>query len=160
MRLLKQRSVPSQLQTQFLRSRYLLFPTLKKRAGIWGRKAARSRLVGALIDCGIKADCLARDLDFEWSALRVWMCVCVWGGSSLGDPRPYLRKFRRELWKMSNGLIDKRHRGVNLTPPVYDFWVLYHSVTSRAVRFYLITGSAYKDQQGHATWKKSSQECK
>ena len=48
------------------------------------------------------------------------------GGPSVGvflkDPSPYLREFRRKTRKTLNGEVDKRDRGLNLTPPVYKLW--------------------------------------
>ena len=45
-------------------------------------------------------------------------------GVFLRDPSPYLREFRRKPRKSPNGLIDKRDRGLNLAPPVFQFWAL------------------------------------
>ena len=39
----------------------------------------------------------------------------------LRDPSPYLREFRRKPRKIPNGQVDKRDRGMNLAPPVYQF---------------------------------------
>ena len=41
-------------------------------------------------------------------------------GIFLRDPRPYLRKFQKKLRKTSNTWVDKRDRGLNLAPPVYQ----------------------------------------
>ena len=37
------------------------------------------------------------------------------------DPSPYLSEFRRNPRKTPNGEVDKRDRGLNLAPPVYQF---------------------------------------
>ena len=47
----------------------------------------------------------------RWDALR---------GVFLRDPSPYLREFRRKPRKTPNGQVDKRDRGMNLAPPIYQ----------------------------------------
>ena len=42
----------------------------------------------------------------------------------LRDPIPYLCMFRRKLWKTPNTLVNKRDRGLNLEPPVFQFSAL------------------------------------
>ena len=42
-------------------------------------------------------------------------------GVFLSDPSPYLGEFRRKQRKTPNGLFDKRDRGLNLAPPVFQF---------------------------------------
>ena len=68
-----------------------------------------------LVGCRFKADCLTRDL-----GLGGMPSV----GVSLRDPSPYLSEFRRKPRKTTNGWVDKRDRGLNLVPPVFQFWVL------------------------------------
>ena len=41
-------------------------------------------------------------------------------GVFIRDPSPYLPEFRRKPQKTSNGLVDKRDRGLNPAPPVYQ----------------------------------------
>ena len=45
-------------------------------------------------------------------------------GVFLRYPSPYLREFRRKPRKTPNGWVDKRDRGLNLAPPVFQFWAL------------------------------------
>ena len=42
-------------------------------------------------------------------------------GVFLRDPSPYLREFWRNPRKTPNGLVNKRVRGLNLAPSVYQF---------------------------------------
>ena len=42
-------------------------------------------------------------------------------GFFLRDPSKYLREFRRKRRKIPNGQVDKRARGLNLSPPVHQF---------------------------------------
>ena len=37
----------------------------------------------------------------------------------LWDPSQYLREFRRKPWKIPNGYLGKRDRGLNLAPLLY-----------------------------------------
>ena len=48
----------------------------------------------------------------------------------LRDSGPYLCKLRK-LWKTLNGYVDKLGRGMNLEPPVYQFWAHNPSDTGR-----------------------------
>ena len=43
-------------------------------------------------------------------------------GVFLRHPSLYLREFRRKPRKTPNGLVDKRDQGLNLAPPVFQFW--------------------------------------
>ena len=45
-------------------------------------------------------------------------------GVFLRDPSPYSHEFRKKTWKLPNGLVDKLDRGLNLAPPVFQFWAL------------------------------------
>ena len=63
---------------------------------------------------GIKAGCLTKDLGLPHP----------FTGFFLNDPSPYLREFWRKPWKTPNSLVDKHNRGLNLAPPVFQFWAL------------------------------------
>ena len=59
-------------------------------------------------------------------------------GVFLRDPNRYLREFQRKPPKTPNGYVDKRDRGLNLAPPINQFWALpfrqVESVESRYSR--------------------------
>ena len=45
-------------------------------------------------------------------------------GVFLRDPRQYLHEIRKKPRKTPNGYVDKHDRGLNLAPPVFQFWAL------------------------------------
>ena len=80
-----------------------------------GNQSSSSWDLNSLV-IGIEADCLTRDLrlQVEWPQWGVF----------LRDPSPYIREFRRKTRKTPNGKVDKRDRGLNLAPPVFQFRAL------------------------------------
>ena len=53
-------------------------------------------------------------------------------GAFLWDPSPYLGEVRRKPQKTLSGWVDKQERGLNLAPPVYQFWAQNCSATGGA----------------------------
>ena len=45
-------------------------------------------------------------------------------GVFLRGPNAYLLEFRRKPRKTPNDKVDKRDRGLNLAPPIFQFWAL------------------------------------
>ena len=52
-------------------------------------------------------------------------------GIFLKDPSPYLYEFRKKSRKTPKGWVDKRDRGMNLAPPVHQFFLVLPLVLLR-----------------------------